>query len=130
MSTRTSLRPKTLPVIDMSQSSTASSPTILQGLSMISYAVSWTGTTPVGTLALEISNDYSLDPDGSVANTGTWNIAPITIDGIIETSASISGNTGNGFIDVTATSAYAARLLYTRGSGSGTMTIVVAGKVA
>lgn len=130
MSTRTVLRPNTLPTIDMSQSATASSPTILQGLSMVSYAVSWTGTTPTGTLALEISNDYSLEPNGTVNNSGTWNIAPINVGGAFSTSAAISGNTGNGFIDVQAIGAYACRLLYTRSGGSGTMTITVAGKVA
>lgn len=114
----------------MSATSTASSATVLQGLSMVSYAVSWTGSTPTGTLALEISNDYSLEPNGSVNNSGTWNVVPINVNGAFATSAAVSGNTGNGFIDVQAIGGYAVRLLYTRSGGSGTMTITVAGKVA
>ncbi len=130
MSTRTVLRPNTLDTIDMSVTSTATEATILQGLSMVSYAASWTGTSPVGTLALEISNDFELNPDGTVKVAGTWNIAPISVNGAVVTSAPVTGNTGNGFIDVTATGAYAVRLLYTKGSGVGTLTITVAGKVA
>lgn len=129
MSTRTRLAPITLPTVNMA-STTASSPTILQGLSMVNYAVTWSGTSPVGTLALEFSNDYSLNPNGTANNAGTWDIVPLNVNGSFQTSASISGNTGNGMIDVQATGAYACRLLYTTVSGTGTMTITVAGKVA
>lgn len=108
----------------------ASDVTVLQGLSMVSYSLSWSGTTPIGTIALETSNDYALNPNSSVANAGTWNIAPIDVNGAIATSAAITGNTGNGMIDVTATGVYAVRLLYTKTSGVGTLTIVVSGKVS
>jgi len=128
MSTRTVLRPYTS---SLNMASTVNtSATVLQGLSMVSYAIAWTGTSPTGTLALEISNDYALDPNGQIANAGTWNIAPINVNGALQTSVSISGNSGNGFFDVTATGAYACRLLYTASGGTGTMTITVAGKVA
>lgn len=130
MSTRTVLRPNTLPTIDMSVASTPSSPTILQGLSMVSYAISWTGSGPTGTLSLEVSNDYALEPNGIAANVGTWNLAPMDVNGAFATSISISGNTGNGFIDVVATGSYACRLIYTKSGGTGIMTIVVSGKVA
>lgn len=114
----------------MSATSTASSVTVLQGLSMINYALSWSGTSPVGTIALEFSNDFALNAEGAVANSGTWNIAPIDVSGAIAVSAAISGNTGNGMIDVTLAGAYAARLLYTKGSGTGSLTIIVTGKVS
>ncbi len=130
MSQRTVLRPVALPTIDMSASSTASDATVLQGLSMVSYACSWTGASPVGTISLEISNDYSLYPDGTVNNAGIWNLVPLNVNGTFTTSCAVSGNTGNGYIDVSATAGYAVRLLYTRTSGSGTLTIVVSGKVA
>ena len=100
MSTRTVLRPKTLATIDLSVASTATAATILQGLSMVSYAVTWTGTSPVGTLALEVSNDYSVDATGTVLNAGTWNIAPVDVNGAFQTSVAISGNTGNGMFVV------------------------------
>ncbi len=129
MSTRTRLAPVSLPAINLA-GTIASSPTILQGLSMLNYAVSWTGTTPVGTLSLQFSDDYSIFPTGLVNNAGTWNTVPLDVNGVFQTGIAISGNTGNGMIDVQATGAYAARLLYTVGSGTGTMNITVTGKVA
>ncbi len=130
MSTRTVLRPHVLATIDMSATSTASEVTVLQGLSMLNYALSWSGTSPVGTVALQFSDDFALSSTGTVSNSGTWNTAPIDVSGAIATSAPISGNTGNGMIDIAPSGAYASRLLYTKGSGVGTLTITVTGKVA
>lgn len=131
MSQRTVLRPETLTSIDMSLSSTASQVTILQGLSILNYAVSWTGTSPVGTLSLQFSDDYRISSNGqTVVTAGTWNTAPIDVNGAIATSAAVSGNTGNGMFDIELAGAYAARLLYTRVSGTGTLIPVVTGKVA
>lgn len=98
--------------------------TIIDKISMLSYAVSWTGTTPVGTMTVEVSNDYKINVDGTVRNAGTWNTVPIT------PAATVSGNTGNGFIDIGATGAYAVRLVYTRTSGTGTMQAQINCKVA
>lgn len=104
---------------------------IIQFLSMPSYAVSWTGSTPVGTIAVQVSNDYSQNADGTVNNAGTWNVMPFTdLTGTLVTSIPISGNSGNGFIDITDTSAYAIRLVYTSGSGSGTLNAIFAAKVS
>lgn len=100
--------------------------TIIQKLSMISYSVEWTGTAPVGNLYIQVSNDYSLFPDGEVNNPGTWNNVPVTVTGAIP----ISGNADNGFIDITEISAYAMRLFYDATSGIGTMNAVATGKVA
>ena len=132
MSTRTTLRPETiLTAGNMGATSFQSTPTVLQGLSMINYAVTWTGTTPTGTLTLQFSDDYALSPDGrSVVNAGTWNDVPVDVNGAANASIAISGNTGNGMIDVWSTGAYAARLSYTRSGGTGTMTAVVTGKVS
>ncbi len=130
MSTRTGLRPQTVMTADMSATSTTSSATVLQSLSNLSYEVSWTGSTPVGTLALQVSNTYALAPDGTVAVAGTWTSVPLELSAAEVTTIPVSGNTGNGFIDVTMHAGYAMRLLYTKGSGTGTLTAVVAGKVA
>jgi len=121
MSARTTLRP--YPVfssVSMAADAT-SAVTVLQSLSKISYGVSWTGTSPVGVLYTQVSNDYSLNQDGSVHNSGTWNNLP--------SSNAISGNTGNGFIDVE-TGAYAIRLFYDATSGVGSISATVSGKVA
>lgn len=104
--------------------------TILGSITGISYQLAWTGTSPVGTAAVQVSDDYALNPDGSVRNAGTWTTVYINVNGVPAASAAISGNTGNGFIDVVSTMAYAARLFYDNTSGVGTLTAVVNGKVA
>lgn len=105
-------------------------PTILSNLSLPSYSVTWTGSSPVGILQVQVSDDYSLNAEGAVSNAGTWAVMPLNLNGAIVTSIPISGNTGNGVIDINAqTSAYAMRLLYTATSGTGTLTATVLAKV-
>ena len=106
-------------------------PTVLKNLTMASYSYSWSnGSTPVGTVTLQLSNDYSLNPNGSVNNQGTWTDAywfdPSV--GSYVSSAAVSGDTGNGVIEME-TGAYAVRTVYTPASGDGTMTITFVGKV-
>lgn len=109
---------------DMSDSLT-SEVTIIQKLSMISYDIAWTaGSTPVGTITVQISNTYSQNADGTVKNAGTW--TTITLS----TTVDVSGNSGNAFIDIEATAGYAMRVIYTCASGSGTLNVTVNGKVA
>lgn len=103
--------------------SLTSKPTIKSNMSMISYSVSWTGSSPVGAMTVQVSNDYSENADGTVRTAGTWNTVPLSV------AATVSGNTGNGFIDITS-GAYAVRLVYTRTSGTGTMQALIKGQVA
>lgn len=100
-----------------------SSVTVIQNISYIGYSVSFTGT-PTGTFSVEVSNDYSINPDGSVRNAGTW--TPITLTG----SPVASGSAGTGFIDIDGIAAYAIRLKYTNTSGSGVLNAYVNGKVS
>jgi hypothetical protein len=104
-------------------SSITSAVTVLSNLSTMSYSYSWTGTSPVGTIAVQVSNDYSQNADGSVNNTGTWNSLPLS------SIPAISGNTGTGLIDIDITGAYAIRTTYTAASGTGTLSCVFKGKV-
>ena len=106
---------------DMS-SDIISAVTIATNMTMISYGVTWTGSTPVGTAQVEISNDYSVNPDGSVRSAGNWSIYP-------GATAAVSGNSGTGFFNVSQISAYAIRLRYIHTSGTGTMNATVMGKV-
>lgn len=137
MSTRTSLRPQTvIPSAQASPASTGSmganitsAPTLLQSLTMVNYALSWTGTTPVGTVSVEASNDCVVNAEGGVSG-GTWNALPLDLNGVTVTTIPVSGNTGNGMIDIDGLAAYAVRLIYTRVSGTGTLSVVVTGKVA
>ncbi len=130
MSTRTTLRPNTvISAGDMSAATVTSTATILQSITSLNYAVTWTGTTPIGTLAVEASDDYKAD-GGAVLNAGTWNVVPLNLAGASVTSIPITGNTGNGMIDIDGIAAYAVRLLYTKTSGVGTLVAVVTGKVS
>lgn len=99
-------------------------PTIIQKLSEVSYSVSWAGTAPVGAVSVQVSNDYKQNDDGSVRNPGTWNTLPLS------SPTPVSGNTGNGFIDIEASGAYAIRLIYTATSGTGLMNVIISGKVS
>ena len=131
MSTRTTLRPQVVIAAgDMSAASITSAPTILQSLTIPNYSVVWSGTTPIGTLAVQASDDYALNPDGTVQNAGTWNTLPLSLAGSSVTSIPVTGNTGNGMIDIYGLGAYAIRLVYTKTSGTGTLTAKINGKVA
>ncbi len=104
--------------------------TIIQKLSMVSYSYSWAGTTPVGAVSVQVSNDYSIDAQGAVSNAGTWNtIFFIDSTGTLVSSFAVTGNTGSGQVDVQ-TGAYAIRTLYAATSGTGTLQAVINGKVA
>lgn len=107
-----------------------SAPTVIQKLSMLSYGLSWTGSSPVGTVSVQLSNDFSLDAEGRVLNAGTWNTALLNYNGTQVTTIPITGSTGSGLIDIVLTAAYAIRLIYTAGSGTGALTVTANGKVS
>ncbi len=100
--------------------------TIIQRLPGISYDIAWTGD-PVGTFSIQVSNTFSLNPDGSVANAGNWNTLPA--DAFIGIIPAPAGAPDHGFIDVIGTEAYAVRIVYTSTSGDGSLTIVPTAKV-
>ena len=105
-----------------------SSPTIILDMYAGSYALSWTGSSPVGTVSIQGSNDYSQNAEGNVMNAGTWNVLTVNYNGSAVTTIPITGNTGNGIIDITATGIYAVRLIYTAGSGTGSLTVTMIAK--
>lgn len=103
-----------------------SAPTYINQLPGISYDISWTGTTN-GTFAVQVSNTYVQNPDGSTKVAGNWNSLPTVA--FVGTYPVPAGSSGNGFLDVVGTEAAWVRLVYTRSSGTGAMTVVVAAKV-
>lgn len=104
-------------------------PTLLPQLTKGSYEVTWTGgSTPIGLLSLEGSDSYSLNPDGSVRNAGTWTTMPVTVNGVVTSTIAVSGNSGSILIDWT-TGLNAIRVFYDATSGSGTMTALINAKV-
>lgn len=133
MSIRSELRP--YQVIDDGNMAddVTSDVTVIQKISLISYTVSWSGSSPSGTLAIQISNDYKLGPDGSVSNAGNWSSVPFNGSGAATPALtlSVSGNTGTANLStVHSNSAYAVRLFYDRTSGTGTLQAHICGKVA
>lgn len=138
MSTRTNLppqqvipNPRSSPTSGSMAANITSQPLIMRSLSGMSFSYSWAGTSPIGTVSVEASNDYQENPDGTVKNAGTWNTLPlVNSSGVLVTSMPVSGNTGNTFIDIRETSAWALRTVYTRTSGTGILTSLATGKVA
>lgn len=114
----------------MSQASITSTVSIIQNLSMLSYALSWAGTAPIGVVTVQVSNDYTQNGAGVVQNAGTWTTLQFSYNGSVVSSIPVTGNTGTGFIDIDALAAYAMRLVYTKTSGTGTLQAVINGKVA
>jgi hypothetical protein len=98
--------------------------TIISNISMMSYSYIWTGTSPVGTINVQVSDDYSQNGDGTVKNPGTWNTLPLS------PTPSVSGSTGEGFVDIDQLGAYAIRTVYTPISGSGALNAIYKGKVS
>ena len=132
MSTRSNLRPQSV-ITDGAMANTdviTSDITILQSLTIGSYTYSWSGSSPIGAISVEVSNDYKVDAAGNVLNAGTWTAIYFTLNGSsVVNAAPVSGNTGTGVIEWS-TGCYAIRTLYTNTSGTGTMQAVIAGKVA
>jgi hypothetical protein len=131
MSTRPNINP--FPVISSGSMAAdiTSDVTVMPLVSGVSYQVVWTGTSPVGDLYLQGSNTYELNPDGSVKTQGTWSTMYVSINGgAPAASMPISGNTGDGLIEVERTNLKYIRLFYDRTSGTGTLNATLTGKVA
>lgn len=111
----------------MGGTSITSSPTIIDNLSMASYSFSWAGSTPIGVITVQVSNDFKLNAAGGVANAGTWNTLADSAGDPLE--GAVSGNTGNGFFNITGLAGYAIRCVYTKTSGTGTLQAYVTSKV-
>jgi hypothetical protein len=108
---------------DMSASIT-SKVTVIDNLSLISYDISWTGTAPVGTMSVQVSNTYKQNAEGVVLIPGDWTSLPLS------STPTIASNSGNGAIDIDCTGFYAIRLVYNYVSGTGTMQAWLASKVS
>lgn len=103
-------------------------PVVILDLYALSYGLSWTGSSPVGTVSVQGSNDFLQNAEGAVMNVGTWNSLVLNYGGSAVTTVPISGNTGNGIIDVVATGIYAIRLIYTATSGTGSLIVTMVAK--
>lgn len=123
---------KQFPVIEDGNMSgdITSAVSIVQMISIGAYTYSWSGTSPVGNIQVEVSNDYKpgvMDTDP--VDSGTWTPIYFTLNGSsVVNQAPVSGNTGTGVIEFS-TGAYAVRTKYVFTSGTGTLQSVVNLKV-
>lgn len=124
MSSRPQLSPEQIITDGDMSDDIVSEVTIIQKISLVSYSFSWSGSSPVGVITIEVSNDFSLNGDGSVRNEGTWSALDI------DPAGAVSGSSGTGFVNISDISAYAIRAVYTSTSGTGTIQGYITGKVA
>lgn len=119
---------------DMSAASVTSLVTDIQYLDNISVQLSWT-SSPVGTFAIQGSLDYSpgdaASAAGRTANAGTW--TPITLTylsgSVFVSATSIPTSVGSPILlNLSNLSFPYIRVVYTRSSGSGTLTSWIMGK--
>ncbi len=104
--------------------------TVLQSLSLAGYGISWGTSTAVGTVSVQVSNDYTLSATGQDGDAGTWTTIPFDYNGATVTSIPVTGSSGTGFLNIAKIAAYACRLVYTYTSGSGTLNATITGKVS
>mgnify|MGYP003329372866 CR=1 FL=1 len=131
MSTRMTLRPQSVISNGDMSGNLVSDPTILQALTIGTYTFEWAGASPVGTIQFQVSNNYSLNQNGTVKNPGTW-VTGYVFDPSTQSwinQIPVSGNTGEGVIEFSS-GAYAVRVIYTATSGTGALQAVINGKVA
>lgn len=101
--------------------SITSSVTDVRYLDNLLYQVIWTGT-PTGTFDLQCSLDYQVGSGSTVLNSGTWSSIPLS------SVVNPSGSASNTIIYIIEMPAPFLRLVYTRTSGTGTLTAYISGK--
>jgi hypothetical protein len=105
---RKSMIPRLVIAEDQSLEADYVSPPIrVQGLDNISFQINITGAAE-GSFSVQVSNDVSFNPDGSVRDPGTW--TALTSPAAVAVTA---GAPSPIFFDVNQTSAYAIRLSWT-----------------
>jgi hypothetical protein len=97
---------------DMSATSITGTVTACTGIDNIGLLVEWSGSTPVGAITVEVQNGTS---GWSALDFGS----PIAV----------SGNTGNLNININQIPFENLRVVYTKSSGTGTLTVTLAAKV-
>ncbi len=115
---------------DMSQATVTSTVTNVQQLDNIGIQLSWTGS-PVGTFAIQVSADHAQDTEGNVTAAGQWTplVTSYLLSGNVTVAASIPTSAGSPiYVDITQVSAPWVRVVYTKGSGSGTLSGFITAK--
>lgn len=102
-------------------SSITSSAVEIRNQDNIGIQLNWTGT-PVGTFAIQISSDHLEDMEGNVQVAGNWVSLPLS------PAVAAAGSADSAYIDLNQLSAQYIRIVYTRTSGTGSLTGIVVGK--
>ena len=115
----------------MSAASLASNVTNIQMLDDIGVQIQWIGS-PVGVFAVQVSADYAQDAEGNVTNAGQWTplVFSYLVSGTPTQANSIPTAAGSPiYLDLTLMSAPWVRTVYTKSSGTGTLTAYITGKM-
>ena len=104
---------KIFDAVDISTNQTQSTPTNTSRLDKASITLNWTGTAPVGTITVEARN----------GSDDVWH----ELD--FGSAISISGNTGSHELIFNELPFEEIRVLYTAGSGTGTLDAILVAKV-
>lgn len=128
MSSRPLLAPQSVITNGDMTTTLTSLPTVIQNVSMPSYALSWTSSSISGKAAIQVSNDFSTGSPNKAANAGTWTTVPLSVNGSTVQYVTINTDNSTAFIDLALLSAYAVRLVYSPTSGTGTLQAVISGK--
>lgn len=104
--------------------------TILQSIPLTSYEVAWSGTALDGSFSVEGSNSYKVSADGfTVLEQGNWTPLVFSYNGSAVDSVPVTDDTGSGIFNIANNGLYAIRLVYTSVSGTGTLDVIINGKV-
>jgi hypothetical protein len=106
---------------DMSLATITSDVTCIKFLDNLGIQLSWTGS-PVGTFDVQVSNDYSDGKGASKANAGTWSSLGLN------PPVSASGSAADAYLQLQQICAPYIRVVYTKTSGTGSLTVVISGK--
>lgn len=103
--------------------------TVVRFLDNCSYQINVVTTDSVGSFAVEMSNDYYVNPvSGTIENSGNW--IPLTLTSSLGAIPTVAATSTNISINLNQLPFYAVRLAYSASTaGTGTATIFIADKV-
>lgn len=91
-------------------------------LDNVMIQLNWSGA-PVGTFAVEISNDYQQDAQGNVVNAGNWHVLTVS-----PALAAPAGSASSTYTLISNLGAPWIRVVYTRTSGTGALDMYITAK--
>jgi hypothetical protein len=106
---------------DMSTTSITSTVSNIEYIDNIGIQLIWTGS-PTGTVAVQVSVNHAQDAYGNVTVAGTWTQLVFSSD------ASPAGSASNFYYNAVSIAAPWIRVVYTKGSGTGTLNAFICGK--